>query len=217
MAKDKRFKKQIRKEILRLIENTTVKSQGLDFVNVTYNDAGFTLVGTGCSSAVFRSKKFPGLAVKVYSPEFRKEVFDETIAYKRLRGISFFPQLYLYGRDFLAIEYVEGKSLYDRIIEGIEITDEVIEDVDKAISLAKERGLTPSDVHFKNIIVNDNNHIKLIDLSDYLRAKYISRWDRLKFFYKAVYKPLLKGVRIPRVFVDIFRKISKFIEELTVR
>ncbi len=209
-------KKKLQKQIYTLLENTTVRSHSLDFVDVQSNDKNFFLVGCGCSSAVFRSKDFPGIAVKVYSKAYREEVMEETMAYKKVRGLHYFPKLYLYGNNFLAIEFIEGKSLYECLIEGIEISDEVMNQVDEAIILARERGLIPSDIHFKNVILT-NNGIRLVDLSDYLAAEHVSRWDRLKFFYKAVYKPFLKGTRIPKKVVDFARKLFKLIENTLER
>jgi len=208
----KKLRKQLKKETTRLVKKSTVKANGLDFVTVDFEDDNFTLIGCGCSSAVFRSKKFPDVAVKVYSPEYRDEVFLETLAYKKVRDLKYFPRLHFYGRYFLAIDYIEGKSLYDCLIEGIEIPDDIVRQVDEAINLAKGRGLVPSDVHFKNIILN-GDMISLIDLSDYLSAKHVTRWDRLKFFYKTVYKPMLKGIRVPKKLVDFFRKAYKYVEK----
>lgn len=205
--------KKLKKQISSLVSGTSVQSNKLDFVDVKSDNQNFTLIGCGCSSAVFRSVSFPGVAVKVYSPTHKDEVLEETIAYKKVKGLKNFPRLYLYGSNFLAIEFIEGKSLYECLIEGIEIPDKVIRQVDEAIELARDRGLMPSDIHFKNVILT-NDGIKLVDLSDYLAAEHVSRWDRLKFFYKTVYKPLLKGMRIPKKVVDFWRKCFKLGENL---
>lgn len=212
-SSQKKMKKKLKREIADLLRKTKVSSNGLDFVNVKSDSTTYELIGCGCSSAVFRSKNYPHVAVKVYSPEQRQEVFLEVVAYKKLQDVSCFPKLYLYGRNFLAIEYIEGKSLYDCLIEGIDIPEYLITQVDEAISIAKERGLVPSDVHFKNIIVNEDR-VTLIDLSDYMSAKYVTRWERLKFFYKTVYRPLLRGSRVPKPVVDISRKVYKYLEGL---
>lgn len=208
---NKKFKKQLRKEIAGLKKTTRVRSNGLDFVTVDGADENFELVGCGCSSAVFRAKNQPQIAVKVYAPDYAKEAFLEVMAYKKAKGLPCFPRLYLYGSNYLAIEYIEGISLYDCLIQGIEIPEHLITEVDEAIVQAKGRGLVPSDVHFKNIILN-GDRITLIDLSDYLSAKHISRWERLKFFYKTLYRPLLKGWKIPKKLVDITRKTYKLFE-----
>lgn len=201
-------KKKLKKQISSLVAGTSVRSNRLDFVDVISDNKNFSLIGCGCSSAVFRSVNFPEVAVKVYSPAHRDEVLEETIAYKKVSGLKYFPKLYLYGSNFLAIEFIEGRSLYECLIEGIEIPDEVIRQVDEAIALARDRGLLPSDIHFKNVILTGDG-VKLVDLSDYLAAEHVSRWDRLKFFYKTVYKPLLKGIRIPKNVVDFWRKFFK--------
>lgn len=208
---NKKHKKQLRKEVAGLLKNIRVRSNGLDFVTVGGEDENFELVGCGCSSAVFRSKNQPEIAVKIYSPGYVQEAFMEVMAYKKIKGIPCFPRLYLYGRNYLAIEYIEGTSLYDCLIQGIEIPEHLITQVDGAIAQAKARGLAPSDVHFKNIILN-GDRITLIDLSDYLSAKHISRWERLKFFYKTLYRPLLKGYKIPKWLIDVSRKTYKLLE-----
>lgn len=52
-------KKKLKKQISALLESTTVISKSLDFVDVQSQDENFSLIGCGCSSAVFRSKDFP--------------------------------------------------------------------------------------------------------------------------------------------------------------
>lgn len=216
MGLSKNDKKKLKRQIEKLIANTSVSSNSLDFVQVETSDVNFTLIGCGCSSGVFRSKEFPFIAVKLYSPAHKNEAMVETVAYKKVKGIKYFPKLYLFGPNFLAIEYIEGKSLYDCLIEGIEISEDTISQVDDAIQKAKERGLIPSDVHFKNIILV-SEEVRIVDLSDYLTAEHVTRWDRLKFFYKTVYKPLLKGIRIPKKVVDAVRKGYKLGEGLYKR
>lgn len=207
------LKKHLRAEITGLLKNISVRTNGLDFVTVEGEDNNFKLIGCGCSSAVFRSKNQPWVAVKVYSPEHVKEVFLEVMAYKKIKGVPSFPRLFLYGSNYLAIEYIEGTSLYDCLIQGIEIPEHFITQVDSAIATAKERGLAPSDVHFKNIILN-GDRVTLIDLSDYMSAKHVSRWDQLKFFYKTVYKPFLRGYKVPKKVLDSARKTYKLFERL---
>lgn len=210
---NKKLKRKLRKEIINLQRNVLVNTNGLDFVTVEGEDMNFELIGCGCSSAVFRSKRQPEVAVKIYSPEHVKEVFSEVMAYKKVKGIPCFPRLYLYGVKYLAIEFIEGKSLYDCLIQGIEIPEHIITQVDEAIAIAKARGLVPSDVHFKNIILNGDK-VTLIDLSDYMAARHISRWERLKFFYKTVYRYFLRGYKIPKRLIDFGRKTYKLFERL---
>lgn len=212
-SSNKKLKKQLRKEIAGLQRNTSVRTNGLDFVTVEGEDKNFELIGCGCSSAVFRSKSQPWIAVKVYSPEHVKEVLLEVMAYKKVKGVPCFPRLYLYGINYLAIEYIEGISLYDCLIQGIEIPEHIITQVDDAIAIAKARKLVPSDVHFKNIILH-GDRVTLIDLSDYMSAKHISRWDRLKFFYKTVYRHFLRGYKVPKRLLDFSRKTYKLLERL---
>lgn len=211
---NKKLKRKLRKEIVNLQRNTLVRTNGLDFVTVEGKDANFELIGCGCSSAVFRSKRQPWVAVKVYSPKHIKEVFFEVMAYKKVKGISCFPRLYLYGIDYLAIEYIAGTSLYDCLIQGIEIPEHIITQVDDAIAVAKVRGLVPSDVHFKNIILN-GDRVTLIDLSDYMVARHVTRWERLKFFYKTLYRYFLRGYKIPKWLLDFGRKTYKLVERST--
>jgi len=89
------------------------------------------------------------------------------------------------GLDFVT---VEGKNINFKLIgcgctSAVFRSEHLITQVDDAIAAAKTRGLVPSDVHFKNNILN-GNQVTLIDLSDYMSAKHTSRWERLKFFYQ---------------------------------
>jgi predicted Ser/Thr protein kinase len=208
---EKHEKKALKKDIENLIDEAVIKPDGLDFVQVSFEDEKFQLIGCGCSSAVFRSKQFPFVAVKIYSREFREQLFNEVMAYKKIKGLKWFPRLFFYGKGYLAIDYIEGKSLYEHLIEGLEIKEDILQQVDEAIEAAKNRGLKPSDVHFKNVLVSDGR-VMLVDLSDYLTAVYVNRWSRQKFFYRTIYKPFFRKVKIPKKVVDFFRKNFKIIE-----
>jgi tRNA A-37 threonylcarbamoyl transferase component Bud32 len=87
--------------------------------------------------------------------------------------------MYEYGSNYIVLDYVNGKTLYECLIEGIKIPEQAIIEVDNAIQLAKGKGLNPSDIHLKNIILT-NAGIKVIDVARFLQEKECKQWEDLK-------------------------------------
>ncbi len=84
---------------------------------------------------------------------------------------------------YLILEYVENAEGLNRKITKEDLTDtekiKLIEEILRAFSTIFEAGVFHGDVHYKNIMVNENNEIKIIDFgfSDYRdknRKRYIA-------------------------------------------
>ncbi|NKE06890.1 MULTISPECIES: protein kinase family protein [Mesobacillus] len=151
---------------------------------LVHKDSSLRLVGEGRSAFAFRING-TNLVLKVFFPQFEKVAAEEAGIYKELAGIPFFPSLHESGRNYLVMDYVRGMTLYQCLANGMPIAAGHIEEVDHALKLAREKGLNPSDIHLRNIIITPDDEVKLIDVARFRQMKQCSQWDDLKSaFYK---------------------------------
>ncbi|MBL0388509.1 serine/threonine protein kinase [Tumebacillus sp. ITR2] len=180
-----------------------------DPVHVRTHPDSWRCVGVGNSAAVFQPKDHPELAIKIYAPEFEDVCATEAGIYEQLGDNEFFPRYYGRGEGFLVIEYRPGKNLYDCLVQGVEIPEQAIHDVDTAIAYAQSRGLNPSDIHVKNVLVH-NGRGHLVDVSDYRELGDCKRWPDLKSAYYDYYRNLYRpGLTVPSWVLETIRKWYK--------
>ena len=133
--------------------------------------------------------------------------------YKQLGENPFFPHCYGRGINYLVIEYCKGINVYDCLIQGIFIPEQVIFDVEEAIKYGRSWGLNPCDIHIKNILVNDGKGF-LVDVSEYHKQYECKRWEYLKQvyydYYLKVYRP---GMTVPSWLLETIRKWYKLNEK----
>ncbi|MDG5472523.1 protein kinase family protein [Jeotgalibacillus sp. ET6] len=175
--------------------------------------------GVGRSAAAFRIRDTE-LVIKVYFPEFTFIAAEEAEIYKLLTGSRYYPSLHDAGEHYLVIDFVDGFTLFQCLTEGKRIYNRNIEDVDAALLEARNAGLTPSDVHLRNILVTPDGSIKLIDLARFRQVKaQDTQWENLKggfplyerfFFPKKIPETILNAVaylykKKPGLFQIFFR------------
>ncbi|GAB7389014.1 serine/threonine protein kinase [Bacillaceae bacterium] len=160
------------------------KSDGM-VVAISYPTA-LQFIGNGRSAVVFRLKKDPSKALKVFHPQFAEMAENEIAVYLKLGHSPYYPQMYAYGKLYLVIEYIEGKTLFKCLTEGIFIPEKVIHEVDAAIEHARKKGLNPSDIHLRNIMLTEQG-VKMIDVARFLQKKDCRQWDDLKKAYYQMY------------------------------
>lgn len=182
---------------------------------ISYDDS-LKLVGTGRSAFVFRMASSEK-AIKVFFPDFTHIAQEEAEIYKSLVGITYFPTIHETGMNYIVMDYIEGHTFFECINHGRIITSDHIKEVDRALSLAADQGLNPSDIHLRNIIITSNNEIKLIDVARYRQVKVCNQWNHLKkahqqfycnpFFLKKVPTPFLNTVAYlyKKGFIPFFR------------
>lgn len=142
------------------------------------------LHGIGRSAAVFRIKD-TRLVIKVFFPDYAHIAVEEAVIYRTLEGVSHFPRLYEVGQNYIVIDYIEGMTLFECLTEGIWIDSEYIEQIDEALIKARQLGLTPSDVHLRNIILGPEGRIYLIDLARFRQGQHVDhQWEDLKRMYR---------------------------------
>lgn len=169
------------------------------------------VIGVGKRATVFKIKNV-GKAIKVFHPKYVDVVQKEVEAYSLLSEENpYFAKMYEYGENFVIIDYIEGYTLYECLSRGIIIEETVIKQIDEAIEYARSKGLNPSDVHVKNIILN-GNQLKIIDLEGFVREGKCYRWKNLKRYYYRYYMKKWFPKKIPLKTVDMlatsYRKLE---------
>lgn len=198
------------KKIEQLIKEVWIESKNpRDPVNVRRHPDNWRCVGVGNSAAVFQPKDHPNLTVKVYAAAYAKICSIEAEIYEQLGESTFFPRYYGRGKHFLILEYRPGRNIYDCLVQGIFIPEQVIFDVEAGIAYARSRGLNPSDIHVKNILVYEGRGY-LVDVSDYRKQGKCHRWESLKQAYYEHYLDLyFPGLTVPTWVLETIRKWYK--------
>ncbi|WP_214702988.1 MULTISPECIES: protein kinase family protein [unclassified Exiguobacterium] len=142
------------------------------------------LHGIGRSAAVLRLKE-KDRVIKVFFPGYEQIATEEAAIYEKLKGLPYFPKCYESGASYIVMDYIEGKTLFECLTEGIWIDSTYISAVDESLRQARLLGLTPSDVHLRNIILTPNGQIFLIDLARFRQGQQIDhQWEDLKRMYR---------------------------------
>lgn len=160
-----------------------------------YDDA-LKLIGTGRSAFVFQINN-SSKAIKVFFPNYTYIAKEEADIYIALHDISYFPTVYDSGLNYIVMDFIEGRTLFECVNQGIPITAEHIKEIDAALLLASNRGLNPSDIHLRNIFITSSNDIKLIDVARFRQTKDCTQWSDLKSAYVLYYKKRYFPKKIP--------------------
>lgn len=158
-------------------------------------------IGTGRSAFVFRIKSTTK-AMKVYFPAFSHIAKEEAEIYEKLLDIDYYPSVYTWGQNYIVMDYIEGLTLFDCLIKGKMITPSHMNKIDHALSLAIGRGLNPSDIHLRNILVNTKDEIKIIDVARFRQMKDCRQWDDLKKAYRQFYSKRFFSGEIPAALLN---------------
>ena len=159
-------------------------------------DDSLKLVGTGRSAFVFRINN-SSKAIKVFFPNYTYIAKEEADIYIALHDISYFPTVYDSGLNYIVMDFIEGRTLFECVNQGIPITAEHIKEIDAALLLASNKGLNPSDIHLRNIFITSTNEIKLIDVARFRQTKDCTQWSDLKSAYVLYYKKPYFPKKIP--------------------
>lgn len=164
------------------------------------------LLGVGNYAAVFAHPDAPAWVVKIYAPD-RPGFAEEVEVYERLGDHPAFSACLYAGDNFLVLRRLYGVTLYDCVRLGIRIPPRVIRDIDAALAYARSRGLTPHDVHGRNVMMHEGRGL-VVDVSDFLHPDDCRAWEDLKRAYYCVYLPIIAplGLRIPGWLLNGVRK-----------
>ncbi|PFO05838.1 serine/threonine protein kinase [Bacillus sp. AFS076308] len=163
-------------------------------------------IGCGNYAGVFLHESYPEVVVKVYGRN-HEELVKEIEVYKKLGNHESFSRLYAYGENYLILKKLEGITLFNAVIKGVQIPKVVIEDIDLGLEYARTIGLNPFDVHGKNVVMFEGRGY-IVDVSDFYKQGYCRKWDDLKKAYYKIYRPFLFKYHPPIPFpvVDGIRK-----------
>jgi predicted Ser/Thr protein kinase len=174
---------------------------------IHYDDS-LKLIGTGRSAFVFRISN-SSKAIKVFFPDFTYIAKEEAEIYKVLQDIPFFPTIFDSGLNYIVMDYIDGRTLFECVNQGIPITTTHIKEIDEALLLASSKGLNPSDIHLRNIFITSTNDIKLIDVARFRQTKNCTQWSDLKSAYLLYYKKRLFPKKIPATIMNTVAFIYK--------
>jgi predicted Ser/Thr protein kinase len=180
-------------ELVRSVKFET-KSSGA--VIVTEKDTNLQFVGAGRSAFVYRIKSLDKV-IKIFIPSFAHLAEEEAAIYQDLQGTSYYSTLYQVGANYLVIDYIEGYTLFECLSKGIKIKEEYIKQADRALIIARERGLNPCDVHLRNIIITMEEEVKIIDVVRFRQSKDCTQWDDLKRAFYSFYRLSFFPKKIP--------------------
>ena len=200
------------KEYVNLIDTELLPNINLSVLNqfdpivVENRSRSWRTVGCGNYAGVFTHESFPEAVVKVYGRN-HEELVNELEVYRKLGNHETFSRLYTYGENYLILKKLDGITLFNALIKGIQIPKLVIEDIDAGLDYARSVGLNPFDVHGKNVVMLDGRGY-IVDVSDFYKQGYCRKWDDLKKAYYKIYRPFLYKYHppIPFSIVDRVRK-----------
>lgn len=168
------------------------------------------LLGTGNYAAVFTHPDYEEIVIKIYAPG-REGWADEVEVYRRLGKHKAFSQCYYAEPNWLMLKRLHGVTLYDSMYLGLKIPRQVIKDIDLALDYARTKGLTPHDVHGRNVMMFEGKGL-VVDVSDFLDSSPCWAWKDLKKAYYLLYQPLFSWHRlsVPYWLLDTIRSIYRF-------
>ncbi|WP_082234587.1 hypothetical protein [Halobacillus massiliensis] len=171
-------------------------------------DERLRLIGSGRSAYVF---KLPHVqkAIKVFYPPFEHLAKLEAEIYDRLAGSSYFPTLYEVGTNYFVMDYIDGKTLFQCMLEGRRIRRRHIVEVDKAIAFARENDLNPSDIHLHNLLLTKDDTMKVIDVARYKQTKNCTQWKDLKQAFDRYYSRWFFPKKLPAFCLNTISKVYK--------
>ena len=161
-------------------------------------------IGVGTDAAVFQSLSAPAYAFKLYAKDKVHKIKVEADVYQLLGDSPFFPTCFGSYDEFLVLSYEEGNTLFDCILQGIHIPEQVVNEVEDAREYIRSKGLNPRDIHLKNILLQ-NGRAKIIDVSEYTLPGNDFRWEHFKKGYEQYYH-LIDGNAVPLWLIEKIRK-----------
>ncbi|MFD1849759.1 serine/threonine protein kinase [Oceanobacillus bengalensis] len=192
------------KEMVSLSKITVYSNPNNEPVTISGGSDDLICIGVGTDAAVFQSLNDPAYAFKKYAKDKIAKVNVEANVYGVLGDSPFFSTCFASYEDYLVLSYEEGKTLFDCVLQGIHIPEQVIRDVEDAREYVRTKGLNPRDIHLKNILLQ-NGRAKILDVSEYILPGNDFRWEHLKKGYEQYYH-LIDGNSVPFWLVETIRK-----------
>ncbi|RQW22608.1 MULTISPECIES: protein kinase family protein [Bacillaceae] len=167
-----------------------------------------TICGIGRSATAFKLKEEP-LVLKVFYPPYETIAEQEQHNYRKVKESSYYPTLYESGSNYLVIDYIDGRTFFQCLEEGIPILPDYVHQVDQALSYAKRQGLNPSDIHLHNLLVTKENRVHIIDIARFSQTKPCYQWNDLKAGYYKHYHRAYFPSKVPRWMMNLVASIYR--------
>lgn len=180
------------------------KNDRNELVTIEGESDDLECIGVGTDAAVFVYKPIPAYAYKLYAVEALSKKEAEMKVYQALVGCPYFPVFYGAGDRYMVISNEKGITLYDCLLQGVQVPKQVIDDVEAARTFVREKGLNPRDIHLKNILLQDGRG-KVLDVSEYVQSGNDQRWEHLRWAYDNFY-PLIEGKKLPISILEAVKK-----------
>ncbi len=177
-------------------------------ISLNDKDPELEFIGKGRSAYAFKIRK-TNLVLKVFFSPFEHLSKQEADIYKALMDNPYYPTIYDSGDKYLVIDYIEGNTLFECLVKGIEIKEAQIREIDYALQSARKRGLNPSDIHLRNIFLTLDGKIKIIDVARFRQVKKCKQWDDLKKAYLAFYRRKLFPKKAPESMLNLIALLYK--------
>lgn len=123
-------------------------------------------LGQGNNGVVYKLPN--GTIIKIFVEE--RVCRDEVFIFERAHGSKYFPKMIKHGKLYILREMVEGIQL-DKYIKKYGIDRELTENIYKMIKEFKKLKFSKLDTRCKDIYVDKNKKIKLIDPKKFYRKK----------------------------------------------
>lgn len=192
---------------LALAESVRMINKGTHSLLIDYDDK-LEFIGKGRSAYVFKIKGTE-VVLKMFFPDFAAVAKEEALIYQALGGLEYYPSMYEAGENYLVIDHVKGSTLFQCLQKGMPITEHHLQEVDRALQLARDRGLNPSDIHLRNILITDTGAIKIIDVARYRQQKDCTQWDDLKNAFYVYYTRKYFPKKMPLVLLNTVAALYK--------
>jgi predicted Ser/Thr protein kinase len=195
------------KSFSRLAQSVSFMRNGSK-ISLNDKDPDLVFIGKGRSAYVFKIKD-ENVVLKVFFSPYEHLAKQEAEIYKALEGNAYYPNLHDSGDRYLVIDYIEGNTLFDCLVKGIEIQEKQIKEIDHALLLARKRGLNPSDIHLRNIFLTKDGQIKIIDVARFRQMKTCKQWDDLKTAYLSFYRKKMFPKKAPESILNLIALLYK--------
>ncbi|MBF8984850.1 hypothetical protein IZY60_15015 [Lutibacter sp. B2] len=136
-------------------------------VIVKNNPTNYKIISRGWHGVVF--KLDDQRCVKIYAD--KRVATREADAYKRIQGSSICPKLYEVGYNYIVMEYIEGLNLSEYLKKENCISESITKKILFLLREMKKIGFKDIDFQLCNVIVMENNILKLIDIVNGFRVK----------------------------------------------
>ncbi|WP_080875307.1 serine/threonine protein kinase [Oceanobacillus timonensis] len=175
-------------------------------VHVLQHHNDLQLYGIGRSAAVFKIKK-ENRVIKIFYPQFKRTAMEEKQNYERLNGSNYYPAIYEAGVNYLVMDFMEGKTFFECLAKGIPLKPYHIKHVDNGLQYARSVGLNPSDIHLHNLILTNDDNVRIIDVARFSQEKICTQWDDLKCAYRQYYQRPFFPKKVPKWVMHTISKL----------